>query len=273
MRSKTRSEKLVLHDFGAGQIRLAELAALGPDVVKFDGALIQGIDKADEKRIKLVTAMVKMVTQLDITPMAEYVETEGEHDKLKELGFELVQGFFYGHPTDIESLVEGVENGDEVESVEVADSAEVMAEANRGPQERPVDALKNLDESADETTSSESPEATSPEAAATPSSATPSYNDDQWLMDKDSESYTIQLMFTATKDAAETFLSERSVPGEYSIYRKWSSNREWFVVVFGTFNDRFEAQSAIEQFGDTGHSSWVRKMESVKEEIKSIDDN
>jgi len=96
--------QLVLHDFGAGQIQLAELSELEPDVVKFDCALTQGVDKAGKKRQRLVSAMVKMATELGITPMAEYVETESEHETLKQLGFVLVQGFHYGHPASIESL-------------------------------------------------------------------------------------------------------------------------------------------------------------------------
>ena len=234
--TKELGVQLVIHDFGAGQIRLAELAELAPDVVKFDGALLQGIDTADEKRIRLVTAMVKMVTELGITPMAEYVETQAEHETLKELGFELVQGYYYGHPEDIESFAD--------ESASPAPDAPDIEE----------------------------PETTTVERSLAPAQAdTADYNDAQWLMKKDDDRFTLQLMFSATEKGATQFIAQCDEPGDYALYRKWSSDREWFVVVYGIFNSRNEAQSVIEQFADTGHSSWVRKMTAVKEEIQSVE--
>ena len=270
--------QLVLHDFGAGQIRLAELAELGPEIVKFDCALLQGIDKADEKRIRLVTAMVKMVAELGITPMAEYVETQAEHDALKELGFELVQGFHYGHPAAIETLIDAPE------------SPEAAADASRASYDRPLDLLKALERSVDETPFGETAVATYDfdetqafeEYDTTERSVeivaelledieTPAQRDSQWLMDQDDDCFTLQIMFSAIEDKAVEFLAECDEPGDYAIYRKWSSNREWHVVVFGIFDSRDEAKSAMEPFAKTGHSTWIRELYSVKEEILSID--
>lgn len=253
--------KLVLHDFGAGQIRLAELAEFAPDVVKFDCALLQGIDKADEKRRRLVSAMVKMVAELGITPMAEYVETEAEHATLKELGFELVQGFYYGHPADIEALVDG------------PDSSESAAKANKAMPSRPAQKLKELEALSAAESTKEIPRHSTfvkPSVAGAGNSAV-TYKDAQWILDQDDSKFTLQLMFSASKQEAESFVAERSQPGEYAIYRKWSSNHEWHVVVFGIFENRLAAQSEIEQFEGTGHSSWIRQLTAVKEEIHSID--
>ena len=253
--------QLVLHDFGAGQIRLAELAEFAPDVVKFDCALLQGIDKADQKRRRLVAAMVKMVTELGITPMAEYVETEAEHKALKELGFELAQGFYYGHPAQIETLIDGL------------DSAETVAKANKAPSERPVEKLKELEEEVNsDLVSEEGPTViTSVKSLGATGETKPTYKDAQWIMDRDDTEFTIQLMFSANQQEAEKFVANRTQPGDYVIYRKWSSNHEWYVVVFGIFDVRLEAQSAIEQFSGTGHSSWVRQLDAVKEEIRSAE--
>lgn len=256
--------QLVLHDFGAGQIRLANLAEFGPDVVKFDCALLQGIDKADDKRRRLVAAMVKMVTELGITPMAEYVETEAEHAALKELGFELAQGFYYGHPAEIETLVDG------------PDSAETAAKANNTPSERPAEKLKELEaetETEDLTTEESATIIKSAKnlALVSKDQSTPTYKDAQWILDRDDAAFTLQLMFSATRREAEKFIANRTQPGDYVIYRKWSSNHEWHVVVFGIFDSRLAAQSAIEQFAASGHSSWVRQLNAVKEEIRSVD--
>ncbi len=95
---------MAFHDFGAGQIRMAELAELCPDVVKFDVKLIQGIHTATSKRQQLIASLVKMVSGLGIKPLAECVEQTGEHETLKQLGFELAQGFLYGRPCSISDV-------------------------------------------------------------------------------------------------------------------------------------------------------------------------
>ncbi|QEG20330.1 EAL domain-containing protein [Mariniblastus fucicola] len=254
--------QLVLHDFGAGQIRLAELSKMDPDVIKFDCALIQGIDRADKQRQRLVAAMVKMVTELGITPMAEYVETEAEHETLQQLGFELVQGFQYGHPSSIEELVD-----DEPESSNTRN--DLTREL------RPLDKLKKLKE----TGTTELPkgnvaakvEAKLEDEVFDYYATVSDTKDAKWLREQDDNCYTLQLMFAATYEEAQDFVNERSQNGDYAIYRKWSSNREWHVVAFGVYNSREQAQAEATKFRDTGHSSWVRRITAVKEEIESIE--
>ncbi len=280
--------QLVLHDFGAGQIRLAELSELGPDVVKFDCALIHGIDMAGEKRQQLVSAMVKMVTELGIAPMAEYVETEGEHETLKQLGFQMVQGFHYGHPAAIESL----------ESEKPDARIDPIHSVNRAAEMRPLEQLKSIAEAAElveaETTeadvidfslddfeSLESKDAEclkkaisgffgTTETEDSKKQLAHEINDAQWLLEQDDDCFTVQLMFSSSIEEAEKFVSERDQPGEYAIYRKIGSNREWSVVVCGIHDDREQAKTATAVFEGTGHSSWVRSLESVKNEIRSL---
>jgi len=256
--------RLVLHDFGAGQIRLTELSKMNPAVVKFDCALIQGIDGANHGRQKLVSAMVKMITELGITPMAEYVETKGEHETLKQLGFELAQGYFYGRPTSIEEL----------EDVDV-DSEETAAKANRTP-ERPLASLNNLMDSSTEKPGSQEVSRSAlpsslPASPPVDESANDSQLDAQWLLEQDPESLTLQLMFTAKQENATEFVAQQTVSGDYTIYRKWSSNRDWYVVVFGVYEDRAIAKSDVELFEDSKHSTWVRKMADIHEEVRSVD--
>lgn len=93
--------KLVLHDVGGGNIHLASLAEVYPDVVKFDAKLLQSIDKMSARRQKFVASLVKMCKELGAMPMAQFIEQPGEHQTVLEMGFELGQGFFYGRPCSI----------------------------------------------------------------------------------------------------------------------------------------------------------------------------
>ncbi len=90
--------KLAYDDFGAGQARLHELVDARPNYVKFDRKMICGLDQADAGRRHLVESLVTMCKQLGIVTLAEGVETAGEADASREIGFELMQGFFFGRP-------------------------------------------------------------------------------------------------------------------------------------------------------------------------------
>ena len=49
-------------------------------------------------------ALVKMVTDLEIAPLAEGVETDAEGTTCRQLGFQLAQGFYYGKPVPARSV-------------------------------------------------------------------------------------------------------------------------------------------------------------------------
>jgi len=93
--------KLAYDDFGAGQTRLIELVEVRPDYLKFDMSLIRGIHTATASRQQMLGTLVRMVRELDIIPLAEGIECEGEHDTCLQLDFELSQGFLYGKPAPI----------------------------------------------------------------------------------------------------------------------------------------------------------------------------
>ncbi|MDD5033580.1 MAG: EAL domain-containing protein [Methylococcaceae bacterium] len=89
---------LVYDDFGSGQARLVELMEAPPDVIKFDFSLIHGIETRTETSQAIVAALVKMAKGAGIRTLAEGVETQGEADVCKQLGFDLAQGYYFGKP-------------------------------------------------------------------------------------------------------------------------------------------------------------------------------
>ena len=90
--------KIAYDDFGAGQTRLVELEGSPPDILKFDMALIRNIDKASSERKRMLQSLVNIVLDLNVQPLAEGIETEGEAEVCREMGFETAQGFFFGRP-------------------------------------------------------------------------------------------------------------------------------------------------------------------------------
>ncbi len=239
--------RLAIHDFGAGQIRLSELSEMAPDIVKFDGALIQGINKATSKRQRLVAAMAKMVKELGITPMAEYIELPGEHDTLRQLGIEYAQGFHYGRPIDIAHVkLEEPKTRIEPQSKNLGGSAG----DSRG---RMLEELRQID------VADQDPRPLQKRA----------YQDADWLLEQSKNCYTIQLTMSSVESKAADFVAKQQRKGDYAIYQKRGRISEWFVVLFGMFDDRETAKAESEKLKTAGVSPWIRTIAAVHTEINA----
>ncbi|NBB15541.1 EAL domain-containing protein [Caulobacter sp. SLTY] len=89
--------KTAIDDFGAGFAGLGLLAKFQPDIVKLDMALIRDIDRDRVKRT-VVSHTLAMLRDLGIEPVCEGVETVAEHDVLRDLGVDLMQGYLLAKP-------------------------------------------------------------------------------------------------------------------------------------------------------------------------------
>jgi EAL domain-containing protein (putative c-di-GMP-specific phosphodiesterase class I) len=88
---------IAVDDMGAGYAGLNSFAALRPDIVKLDMAIVRGIDQ-DPYRRTLVRSMISMCRDFGIPLVAEGVETEAEKTALVDLGCDYLQGFLCGSP-------------------------------------------------------------------------------------------------------------------------------------------------------------------------------
>lgn len=89
--------RTALDDFGAGYAGLNMLAAFQPDIVKIDRELIENLDQSAVKRA-IVRHLLALCRELDITPLAEGVETPGEYRVLRDFGVNLFQGYLFARP-------------------------------------------------------------------------------------------------------------------------------------------------------------------------------
>lgn len=89
--------KTALDDFGAGYAGLNLLASLQPDIIKIDMNLIRDIDTS-KPRQAIVKAVTRMCEELNVTVLAEGVETRSERDFLVDLGINLFQGYLFCKP-------------------------------------------------------------------------------------------------------------------------------------------------------------------------------
>ena len=89
--------RVAVDDLGAGYAGLNSFAMIRPDVVKFDMELIRDIDRSKTK-CNLVRLMATLCRDMGILTVAEGIETEEEYEKVRELGCDLLQGFFIARP-------------------------------------------------------------------------------------------------------------------------------------------------------------------------------
>lgn len=94
---------LAFDDFGAGQARIAELAEVRPDYLKFDRQVISKLDQADSNRRRFVENLIDAVQTMGVVSLAEGIETQGEFEVCKDLGFSLGQGYWLGMPKPLET--------------------------------------------------------------------------------------------------------------------------------------------------------------------------
>lgn len=245
---------LAIHDFGAGQIRLLELSEMAPDIVKFDGALIQGIDKADSKRRRLVSAMTKMARELGITVMAEYIEYSGEHQTLKKLGIQYAQGFHYGRPTHIKEL--SPDSKEQTSTPQKDQAAQLHKSSNKSV----VEELKQIDEPEDDSSS---------ESNENNSDTKNQIRDADWLLTQSGDYYTIQLTMSSLEDRALKFVAQQAQARGFAVYRKRGRINDWFVVVYGIYKDRADAKSDSLTMKSEGVSPWIRTLATVHTEIRA----
>ena len=86
-----------IDDFGSGYAGLGLLADFQTNIVKMDMELIRNIDQ-NKARQAIIRNCINMFHELNITPLAEGIESVEEMEWLREAGIELMQGYLFAKP-------------------------------------------------------------------------------------------------------------------------------------------------------------------------------
>ena len=98
---RKRSFKVCLDDFGSGAAAFHYLRAFTFDYVKIDGIYIRSTGRRDHGILK---GMIALCHELGVVTVAEMIETKVQANRLRRLGIDLGQGYFFGKPAS--TLVE-----------------------------------------------------------------------------------------------------------------------------------------------------------------------
>ncbi len=108
---KARGYRISIDDFGSGYSSLNLITMMPFDTLKIDGGFFLRNDLTDKNR-KVITSVVSLAKSLDLTTVSEGVETQTQVDFLKELGCDMIQGFFYYKPMPCEDFERVIETQD-----------------------------------------------------------------------------------------------------------------------------------------------------------------
>lgn len=95
--------KIEMDDFGSGYSSLNMLSAMPIDVLKLDMKFIRTVCE-DEKTRKMVELILDIAKFLNVPVVAEGVETEQQCNLLKQLGCDVVQGYFFSKPVPVQEF-------------------------------------------------------------------------------------------------------------------------------------------------------------------------
>jgi EAL domain-containing protein (putative c-di-GMP-specific phosphodiesterase class I) len=94
---KATRVKLALDDFGTGYPALGYLNALPIDTIKLDRTFIAKLTDRPSSQ-KIVSAIIALAHNLEMSVVAEGIETSQQHRELTQLGSDRCQGFYFARP-------------------------------------------------------------------------------------------------------------------------------------------------------------------------------
>ena len=92
-----------LDDFGTGYSSMAYLKSLPLDTLKIDVAFVRDLSR-DAHSTPIAATIITLAKSLEMSVVAEGVETEVQRSTLKDLGCHIYQGYLFGRPVPSEEF-------------------------------------------------------------------------------------------------------------------------------------------------------------------------
>jgi len=91
--------EVAIDDAGSGYASLEAIAALAPDYLKVTKALVSTL-AAEPIKQDLVKMLVELAGKIGAKTIAEGIETQEEYETCRDLGIDLMQGYYIAHPQE-----------------------------------------------------------------------------------------------------------------------------------------------------------------------------
>ena len=107
-RLRDKGFAISMDDFGTGYSSLSLLTEMPLDVLKIDKSFVDklGTAKVSEKDMIVIRHIISLAKELHFTCLAEGAETKLQVDRLRDLGCEVIQGYYYDRPMPMDTYEE-----------------------------------------------------------------------------------------------------------------------------------------------------------------------
>jgi EAL domain-containing protein (putative c-di-GMP-specific phosphodiesterase class I)/CheY-like chemotaxis protein len=96
---RAKGIEVAIDDAGSGYASLEAIAAIAPDYLKITKSLVSTL--ADEPiKQDLVKMLIELAGKINAKTLAEGIETQEEYETCRDLGIDLIQGYYFAHPQE-----------------------------------------------------------------------------------------------------------------------------------------------------------------------------
>ncbi len=105
---RRRGFKISMDDFGTGYSSLSLLTQMPIDTLKIDKSFVDTIAAATERQEDIIVLrhIITLAKELAFACLAEGAESKNQVDRLRDLGCEIIQGYYYSKPIPIKDYEE-----------------------------------------------------------------------------------------------------------------------------------------------------------------------
>ena len=96
---RNKGIEVAIDDAGSGYASLEAIAALAPDYLKVTKGLVSTLANEPIKQ-DLVKMLVELAGKINAKTIAEGIETIEEYESCRDLGIDLMQGYYLAHPQE-----------------------------------------------------------------------------------------------------------------------------------------------------------------------------
>jgi EAL domain-containing protein (putative c-di-GMP-specific phosphodiesterase class I)/CheY-like chemotaxis protein len=96
---RAKGIEVAIDDAGSGYASLEAIASLAPDYLKITKGLVSTL-AAEPIKQDLVRMLVDLAGKINARTIAEGIETQEEYETCRELGIDLLQGYYLAHPQE-----------------------------------------------------------------------------------------------------------------------------------------------------------------------------
>ena len=96
--------QLAIDDFGTGYSSLQYLRQVPADIIKIPKPFVDGVHVTDSEDYRVAHAIVHLGEAFGLRTLAEGIEDREQFERMRELGCELAQGYYFSRPLLVEEV-------------------------------------------------------------------------------------------------------------------------------------------------------------------------